>query len=149
MIYRRMRRILIRQTIRLSPLCYNILCSLVLSADLTICAGVNERWSTGKSATLSERGMSTFPEIRSSWIWNIRALSGFSAPSAGIQTPGKAPFDGSRGRISSSRDALHLIQTKGKKKFPAWSALLMVTFTAPTFCSILEKLCRKIKGYIC
>ena len=60
----------------------------------------------------------------------MRALPGFSAPGAGIQTPGKVPFDGSRGRISNSRGALHLIRTKGKKKFPAWSVLLMVTFTA-------------------
>ncbi|PNC54618.1 hypothetical protein CXU09_08700 [Akkermansia muciniphila] len=144
-----MRKFLIQQTIHLSPLCYNISYSLVLSADLTICAGLNEHWLTGKNATLSEKDMSTFPGIRNSWIWNTGAWPDFNVHSASIQTSGKVPFDGNRGRISNSRDALHLIQTKGKKKFPAWSAPLMGTFTAPTFCSIPEKLCRKIKGYIC
>ena len=143
-----MRKFLIRQTIHLSPLCYNISYSLVLSADLTICAGLNERWPTEKNATLSERDMSTFPGIRNSWIWNIGAWLDFSVPSAGIQTTGKVPFDGSRGGISNSRDALHLIRTKGKKKFPAWSARLMSIFTVPTFCSVPERLCQKLKGNV-
>lgn len=116
-IYRRMRRILIRQTIHLSPLCYNILYSLVLGADLMICAGLNEHGSTEKSSILSERDVSTSPRIRSSWIWNIEAWPGFSAPSVGIQTTGKVLFVGSRGGISKSRDALYLTRTKGKKSF--------------------------------
>lgn len=35
---------------------------------------------------------------------------------------------------------------EGKEKFPAWSARLMDSFTAPTFCFVPEKLCQRIKG---
>lgn len=111
-----MRKFLIRQTIHLSPICYNISYSLVLSADLTICAGLNERWPTEKNATLFERGMSTFPGIRNSWIWNTGTWPGFSAAGAGIQISGKVPFDGSRGRDLEHSECLASDPDEGKEK---------------------------------